>query len=146
MITKLIPLTIELSYDREEILKNWQIFRKCLVDIFEFETLPLSFTEKDGEISKNTRVHEEDFRYDLIPIEFNYTWDCQILHFLNEFYKTSITINQDEFKNYISFQFIHRSNKEEALFYLSEKESYLYLTSTYSNYEIWKEAYLPFKK
>ena len=127
MIRHQLSVTHKLTH--KVIIKRWQWFRQQLMELYNMQNLPESFNNKEGEISENKAVEEDDLRYDMTPIEFNYNWHCQKLTFRDELHKVSITINNDDLYSYYWFKYESAAPELTVKFFVSAKEQYIELSN-----------------
>ncbi len=138
MIRHQLSITHKLTH--KAIIKRWQWFRRNLIEFYNMQHLPESFGEKEGEISENKAVEEDDLSYDMIPAEFNYNWHCQKLTFRNELCKVTITINNDDLYSYYRFRYESAAPEATVIIFVSAREQYIELSKPAFFVKEWTEA------
>lgn len=131
------PLNISHEQDHGAVLARWRWFRDNLVALHDLDWLPAAFTPEDGELSKNTRVDEDDPRYDQIPCEFNYNWRCQTLTFAQDGHTVTVTVNRDDHVTYHWFAHETAARDSQVKLFVGTWEQYLELGDGADAGEAW---------
>lgn len=118
-------------------MECWSWFRLQIIDLYQMNNLPETFSATEGNVEENHALYEDDDGYDFIPAEFNIDAYTQEIIFRDQLSTLTVTI-VDDCIHFFSFRYENETAK--ITLHLSSRDQYLEMHEDCPHKNAWLSA------